>query len=202
MIPDEINVLLEAWADPEMLTLEQARGLYAVLKAELPDREGLTFLEFGTFRGASTSVFALFAKERNGRVISVDTFDGRGTGQQVDTFADAERNLNDRGLLHVVQLVRSQTQFFDYSRYSDRPIDVFFHDASHDVQDVLFDFGNVARYFADDCLVLIHDVAKGGGPTRLALEYLCRLYGVRGKIYLDANLGAFRLNGNPLRTNS
>ncbi|NOZ57877.1 MAG: class I SAM-dependent methyltransferase [Calditrichaeota bacterium] len=200
MVPEEIDRLLRQWEDPEMLTHEQARGLYAVLISEMPERSGLTFLEFGTYCAASTSVLALVAREKGGRVISVDTFDSRGTGHTGDTWATAERNLRERGLLDIVTLVRGQTQFFNPEPLGLESIDVFFHDASHDVYDILFDFGNIARWLADDALVLIHDVAKGGGPTKPALLYLCKLFGVRGRIFLDANLGGFRLQGNPLRS--
>lgn len=130
---------------------------------------GKTVLEVGSYCGRSTVCLARTAK----CVSAVDTFDGRGTAAEGDTYPTFAMNLERYGVADKVQAVRGPSA----AVLPDLPAvyDLAFIDASHDYESVKADAGLAAARLKPGGVLAFHDYQSGRGDegvTRLVDELI------------------------------
>ena len=130
---------------------------------------GKTVLEVGSYCGRSTICLARTAKCVN----AVDTFDGRGTAAEGDTFGTFTANLERYGVAAKVTPMRGESAAVLPSL---PPVyDLCFIDGSHDYPSVAADAGNAARCLKPGGVLAFHDYRSGRGDegvTRLVDELI------------------------------
>src|ERR1700741_1198662 len=114
-----------------------------VLSELLKHCKGNQFVDLGCFIGGFTQLMASAAKERNGKVYSIDLY--KGTKMGLDfcnehlNFPCKEyfiENMNDVGLMDVIELNEGCSwEFAD--RFSDESVDFIWLDADHHYESVI-----------------------------------------------------------------
>lgn len=107
--------------------------------------ENSNILEIGSWKGKSTTLFAL-ASSQESKVYAIDPFSGSQEhhhifGQEIDTYADFQRNIELNKIENKVIVLKGTTNDFkDSMTVKNINFDFVFIDGSHNYQDVLLDF--------------------------------------------------------------
>ena len=116
----------------------QLEALYKIIE----DQPGNIIVDVGCFVGGFSKVMGQLAKERNGKVYSIDLFKGAlepvvnwGCHQSDDVKALFKRNMEERGLLDVFEVIEGDSVLAS-EKFEDNSVDVVFLDASHNYQSV------------------------------------------------------------------
>ena len=147
---------------------------------------GKCCLELGCFEGLSTIHLASTAAS----VMAVDTFDGRGTPEQRDTYAAFLANTKELGnISHAVG------EFSKVLPKLDRKFDLIFIDGSHDYESVAEDISLCERLLNPGGWLVFHDYdIEHPGVTRAVHD----LIEAGAKFVAQANsLVALILDGDP-----
>lgn len=173
-------------------------------------------VELGSWKGRSTIALARAAADvGTGRVMAIDPHVGAATSSvtdEVDTLTELTSNLDARGLLPLVDIVRG---FSHETRHhvADDSVSLLFHDASHWYEDVVRDLAMWESALRPGAVLAVNDpgrygvnrairdyVFRRGGPYRLRtlventvfLEYDGRPASVADRIRAFATLWAIR----------
>lgn len=120
--------------------------------------EGKIVLEVGSYCGRSTICLAKTAVA----VTAVDTFDGRGTAAQGDTFPQFIRNLDRHGVVNKVRPVRADS----VTVLPDLPpvYDLVFIDGDHSYESVKQDAELASRVLKPGGILAFHDYDSESDP--------------------------------------
>jgi predicted O-methyltransferase YrrM len=145
------------------VTEEQARYLLGVVH-ETEAMKDTVIVEIGSFRGATTRLFARASKRT---VIAVDPFIGY--GGSAEDYAVFQRNTCDlANLIHV-----AKTSGQAVANWTLGAISLLFIDAVHDWANTRFDLHAWSKYVGDGGLVVLHDTDSRhwAGTRKAAFEF-------------------------------
>lgn len=148
----EISKSIMGWLDPRESVL-----LYQL--AQNMPYHGV-IVEVGSYRGRSTVLLALGAREQNGTVYAVDPFEGMMDGREV-TLHDRdqlENALAENGVRDDVH-IWTQTSLSAAKQWSGE-IDLIFIDGSHQYEDVMADLKAWSPWVTGK--IAMHDTLENG----------------------------------------
>ena len=156
------------------MTVEE-RQLLAALCIEAPSEP--VIVEVGSYLGASTCFLAAGARERNGRVHAVDTWDNRAMTEPMrDTYAEFTSHIAP--WREWIQPWRGES--VEIAEEFDGSIDLLFVDGDHSYEGVRVDLEAWLGKVKDGGIVVLHDYGWAEGVRRAARELLVPLQGEAG----------------------
>jgi predicted O-methyltransferase YrrM len=159
------------------LTPDEKSTLYRLARRT----HGQTFVEIGSYLGASSCCIAHALRHRRGtaRLYCVDTWmnDGQSEGRR-DTFEEFGRNTE--AFRHVIVALRGEST--DVASTFDRPIDFMFVDGDHSLEGVKGDWDAWSPHLAAGAMVIFHDIGWSEGVQKVVRESVEPRTGEKGEL--------------------